>query len=322
MHVLRTELTALGEVSPLSPSAKANKLSIKEMAKRVYDHLNTDSDGYLTLKEFQAYITSIDDLLFVNVSREKAFVIEDFVLEQINLNRDGFISLYELALFLFPPSKSREIGITIKFLRKSIFKALELEKTHSLVQIMDKIVAYSKEIMGGSGLIVRSSGLLSRIDLKSMKTFLHTVPVKELVGNHVTFEEADAITMTIDANNSGCISAIEMRDWLYLDEGLEEKQHALERMKFEEELFKSSQGGTSPRTRNLRVERLLRKTGPIGKKKSSPWGAKKECVEQGKDSSELTYVFAVFYIHILQNMVANSSFYCLHDCAPGIQLQP
>ena len=107
----------------------------KIIVRKIFKSLDNDGDGNLSSEELRQFVESPELGLFdehmwgegmhVDISRKDQYV--DMLVEQIDINRDGSVSLAELEDFIFPATAAEgkgdsarpEVGLMIQLTRKA-----------------------------------------------------------------------------------------------------------------------------------------------------------------------------------------------------------
>jgi Ca2+-binding EF-hand superfamily protein len=190
--------------------------SSRSIVRNIFRQLNVHEQGELTVQELKNFVLSPELALF-EANDPRALKYATLLMEQIDINGDGSVSLTELETFLFPPHMGaagaegqagggdvREIGVVIDFTRTAV-----------------RYHVSSAAAMGSDEAILAEFAKLAKTTLKRgmldtqlvKKAFLN-IKIPEF-GRCLTKPEADALVASIDCNDDGVVSANEFKHWLF-----------------------------------------------------------------------------------------------------------
>eukprot|EP01034_Spumella_vulgaris_P042709 gene42709-52983_t len=199
-HALRDEL--------LKPSGtpQTHRSTISSIFRRI----DENDSGIISVQEMRDFLLS-DELGLFDADEDASETerIVNLLMEQLDLNRDGTVTVAELEGFLWPPNASdgdyHELGYVIECTRKAAMR-----------------VVSTAAASGSDDAILLEFALLSKTtvrtahqqDTKVIRKALLNMPIPEFQ-RKLTEDEVDLLLTCLDGNQDGSVSASEFKNWLF-----------------------------------------------------------------------------------------------------------
>jgi Ca2+-binding EF-hand superfamily protein len=138
----------------------------------------------------------------------------ELLMEQIDINGDGSVSIPELEAFLFPPhltasdgpsgTDAREIGVVIDFTRTAVR------------YLVSSVAALGSDeaILAEFAKLAKTTLKRGMLDTRLVKKAFLNIKIPEF-GRCLYKAEVDSLVASIDCNDDGVVSAHEFKHWLF-----------------------------------------------------------------------------------------------------------
>ena len=193
------------------------------MALDIFQDIDDNNSGTISLVELQEYIKKLtESIIFDQLSEDQIKRFTDMVVEQIDIDRDGSITVGEIRRFLTSgSSENRELGILLNLVRVRIIELCKVEFNHSDEELMSRIAKPIKAILLQGRPQVAS---------QSVKKLLFHLKIPTEYGGKLSKEEVNCIMLNIYANSDGIVTGREFRPWLFPVESKADVNNSIQRL--------------------------------------------------------------------------------------------
>lgn len=200
----------------------ADESNSKLMVRNIFRKLDVHENGELTAQELKNFVLSPELGLF-EVDDPRALKYATLLMEQIDINGDGSVSMSELETFLWPPHMNtadhNATGPGIYSAASADFK--EIGMILDFTRLAVRYHVSSVAALGSAEAILQEFAKLAKaslkrgcLDTKLVKKAFLNLKIPEF-GRHLTAAEVDQLVVTLDCNDDGVVSAREFKDWLF-----------------------------------------------------------------------------------------------------------